>query len=162
MVTKVIVRKAKVTDIVNVYKLLQRGWNAQVVEYAEYDEIKGMLWLLSIIEEGFLAVADMSGRIVGAACASPFMPPWSRQWMLDMEFLYVDPACRADGVARELVRAVEAFADKVNLSITFGIQTGERVDTKDRLMKIAGFTYTGGNFLRPARGQIQEENRAEE
>lgn len=161
MTTKVVIRKAKVTDVVNVYKLLQRGWNAQVVEYAEYDEMKGMLWILSIIEEGFLAVADMSGRIVGAACASPFLPPWSRQWMLDMEFLYVDPNCRADGVARELVRAVEGFADRVKLPLIFGMQTGERVDTKDRLMKIAGFTYTGGNFLRPANGQLEEENNSE-
>lgn len=156
MATKVVIRKAKVTDAVNIFKLLQRGWDAQVVEYSDYDDVKGMIWILSIIEEGFIAVADISGRIVGAACASPFMPPWSRQWMLDMEFLYIDPNCRADGVAQKLLEAVVGFADKVNLSLIFGMQTGERVDTKDRLMKIAGFTYTGGNFLRPANGQIEE------
>lgn len=158
MTTKVVIRPAEPRDCVNIIKLLKKGWNEQVVEYAEYDEMKGYLWILSIIQEGFLAVADMSGRIVGCASAAPFMPSWSRQWMADMEILYIDPTCRADGVARELVRAVEGWADKVQLTLIFGMQTGERVDSKDRLMKIAGFTYTGGNFLRVPNGQLQKED----
>ena len=153
---KIVIRPAEPKDNVNIFKLLMKGWNEQVVEYAPVDDLRGYLWILRIIEEGFLAVADLSGRIVGAACAQPFRPPWSREWMADMEFLYIDPKFRADGLHRELLRAVESWADKVNLTVIFGIQTGEQVDTKDRLMKIAGFTYVGGNFLRPASGQIEE------
>lgn len=155
---KIVIRPAEPKDCVNIFKLLMKGWNEQVVEYAPVDDLRGYLWILSIIQEGFLAVADLSGRIVGAACASPFRPAWSGAYMLDIEFLYIDPKFRADGVLRELLRAVENWADKVNLPLVFGMQTGERVDTKDRLMKIAGFEYTGGNFLRPASGQIEEED----
>lgn len=154
---KISIRPAVPKDNVSIFKLLMKGWNEQVVEYAPVDDLRGYLWILRIIEEGFLAVAELNGRIVGAACASPFRPPWSRDWMLDMEFLYILPNFRADGLARELVRAVENWADKVNLPIIFGLQTGEKVDSKDRLMKIAGFQYVGGNFLRPASGQIEEQ-----
>jgi len=158
---KIQVRRAVPKDIVNICKLLTGGWNEQTVEYAPIDDLRGYRWILGIIEEGFVAVADLNGRIVGAACASPFLPPWSTQWMLDMEFLYIMPNFRKAGVADTLVKAVEGFADTVKLPLIFGIQTGDRPLVKDRMMKMAGFTYVGGNYLRPYDGQEQEENRDE-
>ena len=142
----------------NICKLLKNGWNEQTVEYAPVDDMRGYRWILTIIEEGLVAVADLNGRIVGAACASPYMPAWSIQWMLDMEFIYVLPSFRSAGVADELRRFVEAFADKVKLPMTFGIQSGDRPEVKDRLMTMAGWMYVGGNFLRPNKdGQEQEQ-----
>lgn len=154
---KIKVRHAEPKDCVNIVKLLQQGWNEQTVEYAPVDDLRGYKWILSILEEGMIAVADLNGRIVGAACASPFRPPWSLQWMLDMEFLYILPNFRGDGVAESLLSAVEKFADKYSLSLTFGIHTGDRPLVKDRMMKAAGWNYVGGNFLRPSNGQQQEE-----
>lgn len=156
---KIRVRHAEPKDCVNIVKLLQQGWNEQTVEYAPVDDLRGYKWILSILEEGMIAVADLNGRIVGAACASPYRPPWSREWMLDMEFLYILPTFRGDGVAEGLLDAIQKFADRFNLSVTFGIHTGDRPLVKDRLMKAAGWTYVGGNFLRPsASGQEQEED----
>jgi GNAT superfamily N-acetyltransferase len=120
----------------------------------------GYKWILGILEEGFVVVADLNGRIVGAACASPYRPPWSLMWLIDMEFLYVLPSFRRDGIAEGLVGAVEGWADVRKASLTFGIQTGEKPLLKDRMMKIAGWEYVGGNFLRPAHGQEQEDNLA--
>lgn len=158
MVTKIKIRPAEPKDVVNIAKLLIKGWNEQVVEYAPIDDLRGYLWILSIIEEGFLAVADLSGRIVGAAGASPFQPRWSLTWMLDQEFIYIEPNFRADGLARELLRAVEGFADRVNLPLTFTMATGERVEAKERMMRAAGWMYAGGNFLRPASGRIEDKD----
>lgn len=155
---KILVRRAVAKDIVNIAKLLSGGWNEQTVEYAPIDDLRGYRWILSIIEEGFVAVADLNGRIVGASCASPFIPPWSTQWLLDMEFLYIMPSFRQAGVADELIKAVEGFADKVELPLTLGIQTGEKPLIKDRMMKMAGFTYVGGNYLRPFNGQQQDKD----
>ncbi len=152
------VRRAVAKDIVNIAKLLSGGWNEQTVEYAPIDDLRGYRWILGIIEEGFVAVADLNGRIVGASCASPFIPPWSTQWLLDMEFLYIMPSFRKAGVADELIKAVEGFADTVELPLTLGIQTGEKPLVKDRMMKMAGFTYVGGNYLRPFDGQQQQED----
>lgn len=154
------VRKAEPKDVVNICKLLKAGWNEQTVEYAPVDDLRGYKWILSILEEGLVAVADLNGRIVGAACASPYRPPWSLQWMLDMEFLYILPSFREAGVAEDLLGAIEGFADRVKLSLTFGIQTGDRPLVKDRMMKQAGWTYVGGNFIRPTEddGQEQAEN----
>lgn len=157
---KILVRRAVPKDVVNIAKLLTTGWNEQTVEYAPIDDLRGYRWILSIIEEGFVAVADLNGRIVGASCASPYKPAWSHQWMLDMEFLYVMPSFRSAGVTDQLVKAVEGFADSVELPMTFGIQSGDRPLVKDRRMKMAGWMYVGGNFLRPnADGQEQENNR---
>lgn len=159
MSTKIIqVRKALPKDIVNICKLLTGGWKEQTTEYAPIDDLRGYQWMLGILEDGFVAVADLNGRIVGAACASPFLPPWSTQWLLDMEFLYIMPKFRGDDVARELIRAVEGFADLVKLSMVFSIQTGERPLVKDRMMKMAGFTYVGGSYLRPYDGRKQKNN----
>ncbi len=155
---KIKVRRAVPRDIVNIAKLLTSGWNEQTVEYAPIDDLRGYSWLLGIIETGFIAVADLNGRIVGASCASPFIPPWSTQWLLDMEFLYIMPTFRQDGVSKGLIEAVEGFADKVKLPITFGIQTGDKPLVKDRLIKMAGFTYVGGNYLRPYNGQEQDKD----
>lgn len=153
------VRKAETKDIVNIAKLLKSGWKDQIVEYAPIDDLRGYRWLLSIIETGFLAVADLNGRIVGAACVIPFKPPWSTQWLLDMQFLYIMPNFRQAGVAEGLISAVQGFADKVELPMTFAIQTGEKPLVKDRLIQMAGFTYVGGSYLRPYDGRKQQHDR---
>ena len=157
---KIQVRRAGPKDIVNICKLLTGGWKEQTVEYAPIDDLRGYQWMLGILENGFVAVADLNGRIVGAACASPFLPPWSTQWMLDMAFLYIMPQFRGGDVARGLITAVEGFADEVKLSTVFTIQTGEKPLVKDRMIKMAGFTYVGGSYLRPYDGRKrQHDNR---
>lgn len=158
---KIRVRKAEPKDCVNIVKLLKEGWNEQTVEYAPVEDLRGYRWILDILEVGFIAVADLSGRIVGVAAAAPYQTPWSRQWMLEMEFLYILPKFRGDGVANELVRSVEQFSNKVGLSTTFTIATGDRPLVKDRMMRSAGWNYVGGNFLRPADGQGQQTDNDE-
>lgn len=155
---KIKVRRAEPRDIVNIAKLLTEGWNEATTEFAPIDDACGYRWILGILEEGFVVVADLNGRIIGAACASPYRPPWSLKWLMDMEFLYVLPSFRKDGIADSLVRAVENFADKHKAPLTFGIQTEDKPHVKDRMMKIAGWFYVGGNFLRPAHGQKQDNN----
>jgi len=155
---KIKVRRAEPKDIVNIAKLLHEGWNEATTEFAPIDDVCGYRWILGILEEGFVVVADLNGRIIGAACASPYRPPWSRKWLIDMEFLYVLPSFRKDGIADSLVRAVENFADNNSAPLTFGIQTEDKPLVKDRMMKMAGWFYIGGNFLRPTNGQKQDNN----
>ncbi len=155
------VRRAEPKDIVNIAKLLSGGWNQQTLQFAPIDDACGYRWILGILEEGFVVVADLNGRIVGTACANPYRPQWSRQWLMDMTFLYVLPAFRRDGVAEKLIQAVTNFADKHGAGLTFGIETLDKPLIKDRLLKIAGWIYTGGNFLRPPKedGQGQDDNK---
>lgn len=153
---KIRVRRAEAKDVVNICKLLTSGWRTQTVEYAPIDDLQGYRWILNILENGMVAVADLNGRIVGAACASPYKPAWSHQWLLDMEFLYVMETFRKEGVAKRLMDAVQGFADRHELSLTFTIQSGDRPEVKDRMMTMAGWTYAGGNFLRPAKKQDGE------
>lgn len=159
MSTKIKVRSAQPKDVVNISKLLISGWNEQTIEYAPVNDLLGYQWILKILRDGFIAVADLNGRIVGAACASPFQPPWSLKWVLDMEFYYVMPQFRGDGVSESLMRAVEQWSDKVKLPIHFGIRTGEKPDVKDRMMKMAGWIYVGGNYVRPFNGQLNKKEK---
>lgn len=154
------VRRAEPKDIVNIAKLLKGGWNQQTLKFAPIDDACGYKWILSILEEGFVVVADLNGRIIGTACAEPYRPHWSHTWLMDMAFLYVLPSFRRDGVAEKLIQAVTNFADKHGAGLTFGIETLDKPLIKDRLLKIAGWTYTGGNFLRPPKedGRKQDNN----
>ena len=118
------VRTGQPKDVVNIFRLLSSAWDEQTVEYAPIDDLRGFQWILKILREGFIAVADLDGRIVGVAVASPFQPPWSFQWMLDLEHFYVMPKFRGEGVSTSLMKAVEQWADSVKLSMVFGIKTG--------------------------------------
>lgn len=153
------VRRAEPRDIVNIAKLLKDGWNQQTLQFAPIDDACGYRWILSILEQGFVVVADLNGRIVGTACASPYRPEWSLTWLMDMAFLYVLPSFRRDGVAEKLIQAVTNFADKHGAGLTFGIETLDKPLIKDRLLKIAGWTYSGGNFLRPPKQDGQEQDK---
>lgn len=155
---KIKVRRAEPKDIVNIAKLLKQGWNEPTVEFAPINDVCGYRWILGILEEGFAVVADLDGRIVGAALVSGYRPLWSLTWLMTVEALYILPSFRRDGIAESLITAVEGFADKHKAALTFGIQTAEKPLVKDRMMKIAGWQYVGGNFLRAARGQEREEN----
>jgi GNAT superfamily N-acetyltransferase len=148
---KIQVRNAQPKDVVNIAKLLKQGWYEQTVEYAPVEDLRGYKWIISVLEEGFVAVADLNGRIVGAAACSPFRCPWSLDWMLDVDFFYVMENFRREGVSDKLLKAVEGFADKVELSLTLNLQTGEKPLVKDRMMKIAGWKYVGGHHLRSAK-----------
>jgi GNAT superfamily N-acetyltransferase len=148
---KIRVRRAEPKDVVNICKLLQSGWKTQTVEYAPINDLRGYRWIIDILEAGVVAVADLNGRIVGAVCASPYQPGFSLGWLLEVEFLYVMESFRKEGVAHSLLEAVERFSDRHGVSLTFTMQTGERPEVKDRMMTMAGWTYAGGNFLRPAK-----------
>ncbi len=154
------VRRAEPKDIVNIAKLLKGGWNEQTLQFAPIDDACGYRWILSILEQGFVVVADLNGRIIGTACAEPYRPDWSLKWLMNMSFLFVLPSFRRDGIAEKLIQAVTNFADKHGAGLTFGIETLDKPLIKDRLLKIAGWIYTGGNFLRPPAedGQGQDDN----
>lgn len=158
------VRRAEAKDVVNICKLLKNGWQEQVVEYSPIDEIRGYRWILSILERGMAAVADLDGRIVGVACVNPYVPSWSftDQWMLDMVVLYVHPSFRKEAVADRLIDAAEGFADRHGLTLTFTIQTGDRPLVKDRMMKQAGWQYVGGSFLRPSKKEEEGDGLKQE
>ena len=155
---KIKVRTAQPKDVVNIFKLMMSGWNEQTIEYAPVDDLRGYQWIMNILREGFVAVADLNGRIVGVACALPFQPPWSFTWVLDMTVFYVMPQFRGDGVSDALMSAVEQWADKIKMSMYFGIRTGEKPEVKDRMMSMAGWTYVGGNYVRPYDGRIEQHN----
>lgn len=155
---KIKVRRAEPRDLVNIAKLLREGWNEATTEFAPIDDVCEYRWILNILENGFVVVADLNGRIIGAACAMPYRPPWSLSWLIEMEFLYVLPSFRKDGLADSLIGAVENFADNNSAPLTFGIQTEDKPLVKDRMMKIAGWKYIGGNFLRPEHGRKQDKN----
>lgn len=68
------IRRAKAEDVVNVFKLLQRrtgGTNSPAAE----NHHAAIAYVLDLIEVGYVVVADLSGRLVGAIGCSVSKKP---------------------------------------------------------------------------------------
>jgi len=93
---------------------------------------------------------------------------WSDDWVMQNDWTYVLKTWRDTDVADQLMKAVEAFADKSGnpatgkgLPIIIGMMTGRDTDLKDKLMERKGYQYGGGNFVR-APSDVQEIERKQD
>ena len=74
--------------------------------------------------------------------------------MLDVGFYYIMPSFRGANLEKKILRYLEGFADANQTPIYFQLYTGDRIEAKERMMKMAGWQYVGGHFLRvPEDGQ---------
>lgn len=162
------VRFAEPKDVVNVGKLLKDGDSRLTVPYAPVDDVRLHQWILNVIDQGICAVADLSGRVVGAIGAGAYQPEWSREWAMDVGFFYIMPNFRGAGLEKALLEAAEGWCDAkskllgVRIPLLVTINTGDKPEAKDRMMGIRGYRYCGGNFARMFDGQQDEENNRED
>lgn len=158
------VRLAEPKDVVNIGKILKEADSRLTTPYAPVDDVRLHQWILSVIDAGICAVADLSGRIVGVIGASAYQPEWSRGWAMDVGFYYVYPQFRGAGLEKTLLDAIEGWCDGkaraigADIPLLVTINSGERPEVKDRMMGIRGYRYCGGNFARISSGQQEQEN----
>lgn len=72
-----------------------------------------------------------------------------------MEWFFVARKFRTGGVFDALLKAAHAFADERGAPIYAGIQSGRDPTLKDRLMRMKGYHYLGGQFMRLEHGRQQ-------
>lgn len=159
--TRVVIRQAKAVDASNLYRLLDEAHKDNPL-YPPKDPTLGLLWIANTLSSGYVIVADVSGRLVGSLALTNYQFPYSPQWYMYLEWLFVQKPFRADGAFDALMAAAHAYADEKGAPILAGISvSGKDVFMKDRLLQTKGYTYIGGSFIRSAaHGQQHEEDQA--
>lgn len=158
--TTVKIRPAKPLDTSNIARLLiecHEGGSA----YPPVDHPTGIRWITQTLTEGFVVVADVSGRLVGSLALTNYQFPWSPKWYMYLEWLYVQRKFRKGGAFEALLTAAHAYADENDAPLLAGVSAGDaRVMLKDKMFQQHGYQYIGGDFIRSeASGrQVQEEN----
>ena len=168
---KVKIRRATPWDVIKIAHLLKRAAKEQAEDIwystLSVNETKQIFHILTLIDRGFVVIAEVQDQkqIVAAMGMSIGRDDWSDDWVMQNDWTYVLKTWRDTDVADQLMKAVEAFADKSGnpatgkgLPIIIGMMTGRDTDLKDKLMERKGYQYGGGNFVR-APSDVQEIER---
>lgn len=160
--TKIKIRQAGPFDVSNLMRLLDQSIKDNA--YPDPDYHMALNWITSIINEGYVLVAEKSGRLIGTVAVTNFKFPWSQRWFLYVDWLYVSRAFREGGVFDAMMKALHAYADEKSAPIFGGVSSGTDARLKDRLMGMSGYQYVGGQFIRDLEaenGQREEDDQDE-
>lgn len=163
--TTITIRPAKPLDTSNLVRLLTAAHD-ESGSYPPVDQHMGLNWITGTLNEGYVIVADVSGRLVGTLALTNFNFPWSPEQYMYLEWLFVQKKFRKGGAFDALIKACHAFADQNDAPILAGVSSGDKdVFLKDRLFQQQGYHYIGGDFIRPSRskrdGKQEEEVNAD-
>lgn len=148
--TTIKIRPAKPLDSSNLFRLLVEAHD-EGGAYPPTDPHMGLNWITRTLTDGYVIVADVSGRLVGTLALTNFQFPWSPQWYLYLEWLFVQKKFRNGGAFHALMKGAHAYADDLNAPMLMGVSSGDRdVFLKDKLFQQNGYKYIGGDFIRSA------------
>ena len=107
MARKVKIRRADPDDVVELAQLLRRAAKEQATDIwystVSINKAKQLLHLLTLIDQGFVVLADeiddVGNRIIAAMGMSFGQDDWSDDWILNNEWTYVHPDWRDTDVA---------------------------------------------------------------
>lgn len=151
------IRQAKPLDASNLTRLLTEAHD-EAGAYPPVDPNLGLKWITRTLTDGYVIVADVSGRLVGSLGITNYQFPWSHQWYMYLEWLYVQKKFRKAGAFIALMEACHAHADEHNAPLIAGISSADKdVFLKDKAMQMQGYVYTGGDFIRSSRSGQQEK-----
>lgn len=151
--TQIKIRPAKPLDTSNLVRLLTAAHDESGA-YPPVDPAYGLNWITRTLTEGYVIVADVSGRLVGTLALTNFQFPWSPQYYLSLEWLFVQKKFRKGGSFEALIKACHAYADSKGAPLVAGVSAGDaKTLLKDKLFQQYGYEYMGGDFIRSAHGQ---------
>lgn len=146
--SKITIRPATAYDATRICRLLEHAIKDHEGYFPPNDEARTMNWVLSVLNEGYVVLAERSGRVIGSVAVTNYQFPWSPQWFLYTDWMFVQQAFREGGVFEALMKAIHAFADDKGAPVFGGIQSGKDARLKDRLLQMNGYGYLGGQFIR--------------
>jgi predicted N-acetyltransferase YhbS len=156
------IRQAKPLDASNLYRILEEAHGESDGAYPPTDPHMGLDWITRTLNTGYVVVADVSGRLVGSLALTNYQFPWSPQWYLYLEWLYVQKKFRKMGAFNALMAAAHAFSEENNAPMYMAIDSASSdIFLKDKAMAQKGYDYCGGTFIRRqdlGQGQDTETN----
>lgn len=147
MPQQITIREGKPYDVSNICRLLEQAYDGDNL-YPVPDPYLVISWVTNILNEGYVVVAEKSGRLIGTVAVTPYKFPWSRKWYLYVDWLFVSKGFREGGVFDGLLRQLHTYADDRKAPIFGGVSSGKDARLKDRLMQMKGYQYLGGQFIR--------------
>jgi hypothetical protein len=139
------VRRAIPEDVVNIYRLVRKRTETVQPHFLGVPEPhRGMAFLLDLIQNGYVIVADLSGRIVGCLGCSVYEVPHGPKdsWVMDAEFTAFAPGFEDNGTGAALLQNVRTFVLKNELPLRIIASKSDQALFGESLVN-AGFTEEG-------------------
>ena len=118
------IRRAKPTDVVNLYRLLAEGQEQNSV--APVDETLALGYVLTVIEKGLVMVAEHSGRLVGSIGFDTYRTESSKETALKSAWFPIVPAYKQTTIGLALLQRALAIIDEYDVQVLLSISTDEK------------------------------------
>jgi hypothetical protein len=143
----VTIRRATAMDAVNIVRLLKDGWSEQRhLPPSRVNDVKALRWVIQHIEQSFVVVADLSGRIVGSIACRTVEEPMSDEWYIERVWFYAIPSFH--GTPNKLLVEAESFSEEQGLPLVVSVDSF-RPERFDRLMASRRrYVSMGGTYMR--------------
>lgn len=145
------IRPAVSFDTVNITRLLGSAWNEGPTNVLRVNEAKAIRWIMESIENAFVLVADLGGRLIGTIAFVPTRPPWSDDLLMGKLWFYAKPFRSREAVLTDLLAETEKLMDRERLTMKLDFEldalfpVGFSASVADR----RGYTQLGGaSYLR--------------
>lgn len=118
------------------------------IEYPQPVEDDVLKWVVAIMTNGYVIVAERAGRLIGTIGVQPAPLPFNmKEVVLRDQFFYVTKAHRDGGVANALMKKVQTWAAMGRIPLVMNIISGLNTEKLDRFYKIQGGVYAGGTLV---------------
>lgn len=143
------VRAATLADTVNVAKFcLKTGaWSARS---GTTNETRVYQFVFSLISRGLVAIADLSGNVVGSIGVLAIQPTHTEEWSIFVDWLKVQSHLKDSGVATSLLRFALRMAKKGNSNLLLHLSTPDLEQIGAEELRALGFAPTFPMWLRKA------------
>lgn len=140
------IRRARPLDVSNLCRLLAEGNQETNSALGEPDEGRLTALVLDLVRNGYVSVAEISGRLVAILAFSAYQPGYTTQWILDCEWFYLKPSLRQTSIGLAMLRRAQEFADKYGAVMRVGV-CPEHAEFGEWLIEL-GYRPTHQMFVR--------------
>lgn len=143
--TTIAIRRAVVTDAVNIYK----QWlteDARKNDTTEFDPAARVAYILTTIATGFVVVVEVSGRILGSVGFSAGGYGFNKRYSLLAVWGTLSPQIRRPEIIALISRHVCNFADSKDVDIDITVESPEEAE----MWQDFDFTRVGIRLVRKA------------
>jgi len=153
-----VIRRATAPDVVNLYRLVSKQDDFSML--GQPDEARALAFVLDLINNGYVVVAENSGRLVGSIGFAVHQPPPAFKWVLDGEWFFIVPSYRDSGVGADLLDAAIQAADKHSAPIRMTLNAQIATEIVVALQR-AGFASGRVEWIRERKLSEQVEQKQE-
>ena len=139
------VRAATLADTVNVTKFCLKAdaWGGRS---GRTDEKRVYQFVFGLISMGLVAIADLSGNVVGAIGVLAIQPSHTEEWSVYVDWLKVQGHLKDSGVAQSLLRFALRFAQKRNSNLLLNLSETDLEQIGVEHLRSVGFA-TGTQMM---------------